>query len=220
MINIQNMFWSLAEYGKDYICGNDPIPEFNSKVNEAQRMLFDMIAPEYDRNERIRTILEPFTRIQNVTANAQGVIAYPADMYRVLGGRYTQGLRTYPIYYAKENEIIESDFIPQRKASLTDGRVYITYVNGNIQLTPKTALTFDMSYLAKPSEVKLVYDYTVAQEAYMTLDTVNTVHLQWNNDAYNLILSILLLKYSLITKDQFKTEIASYGINVDLINAP
>lgn len=219
MISVQNMFWSLAEYGKDYISGNDPIPEFNSKLNEAQRMLFDMVSPEYDRNERVRMLLEPFTRLMPTASDASGVIPFPADFHRVLGGRYSEAGRRYPIYYAKENEIIESDFIPQRKANLSQGKAYITYVNGTMQLTPAEALSFDMSYLAKPTEVKLVYDYTVTPAAYMTLDG-DTVDLEWNEDAYNLILSILLLKYSLITKDQFKTEIASYGINVDLINKP
>lgn len=220
MIAVQDMFWSLAEYGKDYVSGNDPIPEFNSKLNEAQRMLFDMVAPEYDRNERVRTLLEPFTRYLPTESDATGSIPFPPDFHRVLGGRYTESGRRYPIYYAKENEIIESEFIPQRKADLAGGKAYITYVNGTMQLTPREALSFDMSYLAKPATVELVYDYTVTPEAYMTVDTGDTVNLEWNYDAYNLILSILLLKYSLITKDQFKTEIASYGINVDLINKP
>lgn len=219
MINVQELFWSLAEYGKDYVSGQDPIPEFNNKMNEAQRMAFDMLSPEYDRNERIRILLEPFTREVQVTSSAAGVVTPPSDFHRVLGGLYNEGGRRYPIYYAKENEIIESDFIPQRKANLSQGKAYFKYLNGTLVLTPRVALTFDMSYLKRPTEAKLVYDYNVSQEAYVQLNTTDTVNLEWNYDAYNLILSILLLKYSLITKDAFKTEIANFGISTDKMNA-
>lgn len=218
MIPIQNMFWSFAEYGKDYISGNDPIPEFNSKVNEAQWMAFDLLSPEYDKNERVRILLEPFTRLVATSSNAQGVVPFPADFNRVLGGRYSQGAKRYPIYYAKENEIIESDFIPQRKADLSRGIAYFTYVNGTIRLSPQTTLSLDLSYLARPSEVKLVYDYATTPSSFLQLDTVSTVNLDWNYDAYNLILNCLLLKYSLITKDAFKTEIANYGLSADKMN--
>ena len=219
MIPVQNMFWSLAEYGKDYISGNDPIPEFNSKLNEAQRMLFDMISPEYDRNERVRMLLEPFTRLLPTSSDASGIVPFPADFHRVLGGRYTQDGKRYQIYYAKENEIIESDFIPQRKADLSKGIAYFTYVNGTIRLTPQEAISLDLSYLARPSEVKLVYDYNTTPASFVQLNTTDTVNLEWNYDAYNLILNILLLKYSLITKDAFKTEIANYGLSIDRMNA-
>lgn len=218
MIPVQEMFWSLAEYGKDYKSGQDPIPEFNSKLNEAQRMVFDMISSEYDKNERVRMLLEPFTRLVSTTSDAGGVVAFPDMFYRVLGGRYTQSGKKYPIYYAKENEIIESDFIPQRKANLANGIAYFTYVNGTIMLTPKVALAFDMSYLARPASVALVYDYDVQPDSYVQLNTTDTIDLEWNYDAYNLILSVLLLKYSLITKSEFETQIATYGINSDLIN--
>lgn len=219
MISPQELFWSLAEYGKDYISGQDPIPEFNSKLAETERMAFDMLSPEYDRNERVRILLEPFTREVPASSDASGVVTYPPDFHRVLGGLYNQGPRRYPIYYAKENEIIESDFIPQRKADLSQGKAYFKYLNGTLILTPRTALTFDMSYLARPTPGKLVYDYNVSQEAFVQLDVVNTVNLEWNYDAYNLLLNILLLKYSLITKDTFKTEIANYGLVSDKMNA-
>lgn len=219
MIPIQNLLWSLAEYGKDYVSGNDPIPEFNSKANEAQRMFFDMLSPEYDKNERVRVLLEPFTRLIPTAADANGIIPFPSDFHRALGGKYNQGGKRYPIYYAKENEIIDSDFIPQRKADLSQGKAYITYVNGTMRLNPASALNLDLSYLASPSEVKLVYDYNVTPASYMQLNTTDTVNFEWNNDAYNMILSILLLKYSLITRDDLKAQLATYGINSDLIHS-
>lgn len=219
MIDPQELFWSFAEYGKDYASGNDPIPEFNSKMNESQFFLFDLLSTEYDRNERIRIILEPFTRMAPATSDASGVVTFPPGFHRFTGGRYVQGGRTYPLYYAKENEIIMSDFIPQRKASTADGVVYYTYVNDTIKLTPAAPLNFDMFYLVRPSEAKLVYDYSISPDSYVQLGAA-TVDLEWSRDAYNLILSVLLMKYSLITRDQFKAEIASFGINSDAINKP
>lgn len=218
MIDPQEMFWSLAEYGKEYISGHDPIPEFNNKLAESERMAFDLLSPEYDKNERVRILLEPFTRLTSVTSNAQGVITPPTGFHRVLGGRYTQGSSRYPIYYAKENEIIESDFIPQRKADLSKGIAYFTYVNGTIVLNPNEALTVDMHWLSRPTPGKLVYDYNVSQASYVQVNAGDTVQLQWNYDAYNLILNILLLKYSLISRDQFKAEIGNMGIMSDKMN--
>lgn len=219
MIAPQELFWSVAEYGKEYKSGHDPIPEFNSKMNEAQRMAFDMLSPEYDKNERVRILLEPFTRLTPVTSDAAGVITPPADFHRVLGGRYTDNGKRWQIYYAKENEIIESDFIPQRKADLARGIAYFTYVNGTVILNPNSALTLDMHWLKRPTPAKLVYDYNVSPQAFVQLNTVDTVNLEWNYDAYNLLLSIMLLKYSLISRDQFQTEIGNMGLLLDKMNA-
>lgn len=218
MIDPQELFWSLAEYGKDYVSGQDPIPEFNNKLKESERMLFDMLSPEYDRNERIRILLEPFTREIDTSSDSSGVVSFPSDFHRVLGGRYTEGGRTYPIYPGKENEIIESDFIPQRRANISEGKAYFKYLNGTLVLTPREGLSFTMSYLARPTLGQLVYDYNVSQSSYVQVAPA-TIDLEWNHDAYNLILNVLLLKYSLITKDAFKTEIANYGISTDRINA-
>lgn len=219
MIDVQELFWSLAEYGKEYVSGHDPIPEFNSKLNEAQRTAFDWLSPEYDKNERVRLLLEPFTRLTTVTSDTDGVIIPPAGFHRVLGGRYTHGSSRWPIYYSKENEIDESDFIPQRKADLSKGIAYFTYINGSIVLKPNTSIELDMHWLARPSNARLVYDYNVAQDKYVQLDSVNTQNLEWSYDAYDLILNILLLKYSLISRDQFKTEIGSIGLNLDKMNS-
>lgn len=219
MINVQELFWSLAEYGKDYVSGHDPIPEFNGKLNEAQRVAFDWLSPEYDKNERVRLLLEPFTRLTTEVSDANGIITPPVGFHRLLGGRYTQGTSRWPIYYSKENEIDESDFIPQRKADLSKGIAYFTYVNGTIVLKPNTSITLDMHWLSRPPDAKLVYDYNVSQAQYVQLDAVNTVNLQWSYDAYELLLNILLLKYSLISRDQFKAEIGNLGLNLDKMNA-
>jgi hypothetical protein len=220
MINVQEMFWSLAEYGKDYVSGEDPIGEFNNKLAESQKMAFDMLAPEYDKNERIRVMLDPFVKMVTTTSNASGVIPKPIAFYRAIGGNFTIGGRNYPLYYAKTNEIINSDFIPQRKADISKGVAYITYVNDSITLSPKVAQAIDLYYLSVPQEAKLVYTYSVSRAAYVTVNAVDTVNLEWGEDAYNLILSILLLKYSLITRDEFKLQIGTYGINNDLMHKP
>lgn len=218
MINPQDMLWSLGDYAKDYQSGMNPVPEFNTKLNESQQMLFDILSPEYDRNERVRSLLEPLVKSAKVTSLASGVITPPDGFHRVLGGRYSQGSKRYPIYYAKENEIIESDFIPQRKADLSKGIAYFTYMNGSLILTPNTVLEIDMVYLANPAPAKLVYNYSATPQSYVQLDTVNTNNLDWNNNASGLILSILLMKYGVIGRDQLKMELGNFGISIDPIS--
>lgn len=223
MIRTEEMFLSLAEYGKDYYCGNDPIPEFNSKLNEAQNMLFDLLSAQYDYNERTRILLRPFIKSPNspLQSNSSGVItSLPSMFNRFLSCTYTYQGKRYQMYYAKDNEFIEADFIPQRKADISKGIAYVNYNNGVLRVIPRIELSIDLTYVAYPSEVKLVYDYNVSRNSFAQVNEAQTVNLEWNEDAYNLLLSALLLKYSLIDKDQFKTEIANYMLSGDLINRP
>lgn len=217
MIDIQEIFWSFAESSKDYVSGQDPIPEFNSQMHAAQYMLFDILTPEYRKNERVRSLLEPFTRVQPVTSDSAGVLTKPADLHMVLGGSYDSNGKRYKIYYAQENEIIESDFIPQRKADLDRGIAYFTYVNDIIQLHPKSPIPLELNYLVRPSVPKLVYSYAVTPAAFVQKDS-SSVDLEWNMNAYNLLLSALLVKYSIISRDQFKIELGNFGLTIDKMN--
>jgi len=112
MISILNLFDSVCHALPNYKSGVNPMPEFNSKVNEAQKELMDAIAVKYDQNERIRTLLDPF--VLNATGTAVGSIVKPTGFYRALGITLTHATKTIPVYQAKENELIAQDYLPQQ----------------------------------------------------------------------------------------------------------
>lgn len=218
MILIRDIFNSLCENIPDYASGMNPMPEFNDKVNEAQKEIMDFIATQYDRNERIRILLDPF--IENVSGNTSGSINKPTGFYRALGITVTSGSKTVPLFQAKENELIEQEYIPQRKADFTKGIGYYKQAGTDITVIPSTTVPYKMFYMREPLDANLNFEYTTLATTEVALTETDVVNLEWNEDAYNLLMNWLLRKYGIITREQFLENIANMGLQQDLINKP
>lgn len=216
MIKVSDIFKSLSEYAGDYVSGMNPIVEFNSKLNEVQKDMVASTFPLYDKNERIRTILEPF--VKNTTGTTSGTIPKPNGMNRVLGIMATANGEQFPLYYAKENELISQSFIPQRKADFTKRIGYYRVAGTDISIIPSETCEYSMSYLVNPKEASLKYEYLAISSGETSLVETGSVDLEWDSNSFNLILNWMLLKYGVMNRDQFLTEISSYGLNSDLIN--
>ena len=221
MINVQSLFHSFCEYAKDYKAGPDPVPEWNSKLQEAQLELMDAVAPLYDLNERIRTLMRPFIKPHNGVTDTLGFVAVPGDLYRMIGSiNATYNSNTFPVKFSYESGVVINSRIPQRAPSLAKRIAYFHYTEGGIQLYPRQAFTVSFHYIAKPASAAIAYKRMInpaTDEHVIELDTDNTVDLEWNDDAYNLLLFILLEKYGLVTKDQLLIEYGKLGVNSDLI---
>lgn len=216
MILTIDIFNSFCEYAKSNVVGVDPMFEFNNKLNEAQKEVMDLVAPGYDKTERVRTLLQPF--VITVTGNSTGSFAKPTTMYRILGMSGTSAGKTFPIFQAKENELIEYSFIPQRKADIARGIVYYKTTAGTITLIPTGSIAYTMFYLKNPTNANLEFTYTALATSEMALTPTGVVNLEWNADAFNIILYKLLQKYGLVTRDEFMTQVANYGIDSDVLN--
>lgn len=216
MILILDIFNSLCENIPDYASGMNPMPEFNDKVNESQKEIMDIIASQYDRNERIRTLLSPFVVL--VSGTSSGTIVKPTGFYRTLGITVTSNSKTIPLYYSKENELINLDYIPQRKADFSRGIGYYRESGASIKVIPSTSVPYEMYYIREPLDASLDFTYADIGAGEMGLTTTGIVNLEWNEDAYNLIISCLLRKYGIISREQFLSEVGNIGLQQDLIN--
>lgn len=216
MIPVVEIFNALCQSVPDYKSGVNPMPEFNTKLNESQKEIMDYIAPQYDRNERIRTLLDPF--VNTSTGTSSGTIAKPTGFYRTLGITVVSSSKTIPLYQAKENELISQDFIPQRKADFSRGIGYYKQAGLSITVIPSTAVPYEMYYLREPIDANLEFAYTTLVSDELALAPTSVVDLEWNDSAFNLIMNWLLRKYGLITREQFYTQLGAMGIQQDLIN--
>lgn len=216
MIKVDKLFRSLCEYAKDYVSGMDPVQEFNRKINESQKEIADAIFTLYDKNERVRTLVTPF--IKSAQGTASGLIPNPPDFHRALSIRVTVGGKDLVLYYAKDNELIEQSFIPQRKADFSKGIGYYTNLNDSIKIIPADSVEYRMTYLRNPSDVDLIHSYVPNGFGQVSIIDSSSTDLEWNDNAFNLILNWLLFKYGVLNRDQFLTEVSGYGITSDLIN--
>jgi|SRR5215217_674229 len=216
MILTIDIFNSFCEYAKSNVVGTNPMAEFNNKLNESQKEVMDLVAPGYDKTERVRTLLQPF--VITASGTASGTFSKPSNMYRVLGLSGASGGKNFPIFHAKENELIEYSFIPQRKADITRGIVYYKQGSGSITLIPNSSISYTMFYLKNPTNANLEFTYTALPSSEMALTPTGIVNLEWNADAFNIILYKLLQKYGLVTRDEFMTQVANYGIDSDVLN--
>lgn len=215
MISIVSFFDSVAQYAADHYVGLNPMPEFVIHVNESQREIMDLICPQYDRNERIRVLMDPF--VKKVNGTASGTIAKPSDYYRALSITATFNNSVIPVYQAKENELIEQDWIPQRKADFAKRIAYYKQAGPVITVIPSTSVPYEMYYAVRPTDISLDFDYADIGNGEQGLVPTDVVDLEWNPDAFGLLLNWVLRKYGLIEREQFLLEIANYGIDADLI---
>lgn len=215
MISILSLFNSVCQAIPDYKAGVNPIPEFLVKVNDAQKELMDAIAVRYDQNERIRTLLDPF--VVTVTGTANGTITKPSGFYRTLGITVTSGGNTIPAYQAKENELIDQAYIPQRKASLANGIAYYKQAGTSITVIPSTSVPYTMYYLRSPAAAVLAFTYGDLGNGELALSASTTTNLEWDESAYNMILNLVLRRYGVTGKDELTLQVSNSDIANDLI---
>lgn len=220
MISVNVLFRSFCEYAMDHISGPDPLPEWLRKLNESQRELLDIVAPNYDSNERIRSIMQPLIKHHSVSGLLIGQVDYPSDFYRLAGAvnAVHEGF-TFVLNHTHENGIALINRIPQRQPSLSKLVGYWHPSPGGIKIYPTNIAACNYYYIKKPVDAVLSYAYSDdSSTGEMVLrESAGTVNLEWNDNAFNLLLYKLLEKYGVIDKNALNIEYGKYGINTDII---
>lgn len=222
MISIVTIFKSFCEYNKKYVCGPDPMPEFNRKINEVQKELMDLIAPQYDINERIKNLMRPFIKQHSATGIMSGLNPYPADLYRMVGAvTVNQSATQFTAHNTYENGANLNDLIPQRRPSVSGKIAYYQYSVDGIQLYPNTISECSYYYIKSPVNgvLNYVFEADPDTDEMLLVEDIDTVDLEWDESAFNLILYKLLEKYGAIEKDVLDIEFSKAGLKSDIATA-
>lgn len=230
MIGVYSFFWQrLINYAAKYQLQAPSVDEFNSNLDEVQKEAMNILAPHYQANEKVRSLLKPWVRQTLDTSDQNGYVSQPQrvaaeepvteEFYRILSMGVTDGNGNilYGISPAMEAEIVEMQRIPQRKPDLTKKRAYYISYDQIIQLYPSTGIPYLMFYLVEPTEAILAFTYSIVDGEYIqTYDAVNSVDLYWDDSAANLLLYLLLEKYGISSRDDLLQQYADMGIKMSL----
>ncbi len=213
MTPILTIWNRVKDYAKRDQGGRDTVFDFNGKVNDAQQNALDMLLPFMETNDRVRDILQPFIKIMKGDTDANGVISRPTDLGKVLSME-VNGIACYPTNY---NEIIVLKQIAQRAPSLEKENAYYLPVGNDMQFYPEIKLTYKGIYVSKITPAKLVMQYSeVNNEIVQKVDNAATVNLLWDDNAYSLILNLVLEKYGISSREMVLAEYAKLGVQTAL----
>jgi hypothetical protein len=227
MIGVYFLWQRLINYGQKYQLASLSVDEFNSNLAEVQLEAMTMLGPKYQSNELVRSLLAPWVRRIYDTSDQNGQIQQPQRVgveeqttetfYRMVGMGVTDtnGNLLFGISPTMEAEIVEMQRIPQRKPDLTKSRAYYINYDDVIQLYPQQNISFILWYLVYATMAKLAFTYTLVNGEYIQqYDAINSVDLQWDENATNLLIYLLLEKYGISSRDDLLQEYGKLGIEI------
>jgi hypothetical protein len=214
------LFQRLSDYAQKYQSGLDVESSFNSKMAEVQLEVFNQFQPYYAVNEQVRVLLSPWVKSwNNYTTGFDGVVPYPTadpnDFCRVIS-LFVMGNNNTPIYeiaQVNENELGIIQRMPQRRPSSEKKRVYYLDTD-RIQLYPQQAISISGFYFVYPTDAKIAFTYNIIDgEDVRVYDSVNSIDLQWNESAANLILYKMLEKYGVSVREDLLMQYSRLGLS-------
>lgn len=225
MVDIYGLWKDYIGFCAKYQLQVSTVDDFNQKIKQIQNELFSMLHPHYRKNEFVRSLLEPFLRrIYDISdQNGQllnpqrvGVEEQTTEVFcRIIGFSVTDGNGNilFPIVKVMESAIGDLQNIPQRQPDLTKNRCYYLSYDNVTQLYPQQSINYMMFYLVYPDEANLAFTYQLVNGEYVQVfDQSSTVNLNWNKNAENLILYMVLEKYGITTRDVTLQEFGKAGI--------
>ena len=232
MVAIYDFLWlRYIDYAKKYQLQIDAVNDFNSKIDEVQREIISILSEYYQKNDKVRTLLSPFTRRLYDQSDQNGQILFPQrvgveeqtteEYYRLLGLGITDenGKILFSVDKTDEDELIYSYRVPQRKPNADKNAVYYLQYNSVIQLYPEEQFYYVLYYLIYPTTATLVFTYNIVDGEYVqTHDQNSTIDLQWDKNASNLLLYMLLEKYGISSRDELLSEFGRFGVQFSLKN--
>lgn len=229
MIQVNQLWKRTGQYGVKYQAGQNLVDAFNGALDEVQLELYNQLAPIYQSNEKVRSLLAVWVKKQYDTAsNGTYTVGNSQGLFdRVVGMSVTDTTAPTPnILYAiepiMEAELTYAARIPQRAPSLAKKRVYYL-VDGptTINLYPAAAsIPFLLFYLVFPTAAYIAFTYTETDDEYIqTYDPTNSQDLAWTSDAFNLILYMMLDKFGVSVREQLLMEYAKLGLT-ELMSQP
>lgn len=214
-ISIVRLWKTVNQRARSGTMGFDSGEEFTSKVIDAQTDVFNILVPQWESNENVKSVLSHLVKPVDVSLTAQGTYVLPDEFARFV--RAVVGtVPTIPIGI-NEVDIIKSS--PIRSPAL--GRTSYVYREGNeLKFLPSVSAPATISYIRYPVDPKITL-VPVSNEDDDFLEVSNaqgaTVNLEWPDQLFNLFLYLVLEKLGIEMDDQLLVQYANLGISKETI---
>lgn len=212
MINVVRLWNTVQQLAKNVTSGYQTQEEFNNDLADVQSALITMLAPFYSVNQSVKDLLNPFV-ISVTGTTSSGSIAYPSGYFRVLALRLNAS-PSYPIATNEKDIIMTS---PIRMASTVKNLYYHSQESTGIKTLPTSALPYVLDYLKYPTTATIVLTPVSDANNDYLVPTVG-VNLEWNEDAFNFILYMMLERLGLEMKENLILSWSNIGIQKETAN--
>ena len=202
MINVNSLYIRVKDLSQKNRAGYFSVDEYNRHLRDAQNLLFEYYAEEFEEEKEIGDNLRPF--IVSVTLPITDYFCtMPADYrhkidlgYRLVLNDENCGVNPsaniYPIQFYKSEEWINAQSSPIRKGNLAKKLFNCRFVNGKIEVSEKFG-NVEFVYLRNPANAVMGYtvNSTTLEEVYDASTSVQSEFLE--QDETNLSDIILFL---------------------------
>jgi hypothetical protein len=189
---------------------------FNDRLDAVQLELVEKIYAYLGFTGRAQDILSPFIVTPILNSNSQGIITAPSDYLHSLDLDYQNGVDMnnnpiwIPVRPIDSNQVGLINQSPNRQFNLQKKRIQYYTENDNFQITSYSACTIRFRYIKRPASASIaLISNSTPYGVSLTIDPSNTIPLQWNDTAFNLIVLLMLEKLGIEIREQFLMEIAS-----------
>lgn len=205
MISVVRLWETLMQSSKNGTNGYQTASEFNRDLSSVQTSLLGLLCPQYAMNTYVQELLTPFLKSVTVSTTR------PAECAYFLGATIND-IASFPIT-PLQAPIYESS--PIRKPSATNLTAYHYLINGGITYIYDGTLAGTMQYIRYPLASTIVLTPVSDANRDYVVPTAG-VELEWNENAFNFILYMMMQKLGLEMKENLILEYSNAGIQMEV----
>jgi hypothetical protein len=208
MISVVRLWQTLNQATKTGTSGYTTADEFNRDLASVQSALTSLLCPLYAINTQVQELLTPFVKSVAVSATRPVECAYflGATINSIASTEITPVQA--PIYVSS----------PIRNPSATNAVAYHYFINAGIVYIHHSSLAGSMQYIRYPLASTIVLTPVSDSNRDYVTPTAG-VELEWNENAFNLILYMMQEKLGLELKESIQMEYSRLGIQTETANA-
>lgn len=204
MISVVRLWETLMQSARTATSGYQTAGEFNRDLASVQTGLLGLLAPMYALNIQVQELLSPFVKSVTISATRPTECAY-------FLGATINGIPSYEITPLQAPIYTSS---PIRNPSATNPTAYHYFINGGISYIHNGTLGGTMQYIRYPLASTIVLTPVSEANKVYVVPTAGT-DLEWNENAFNLILGMMMQKLGLELKENILLEYANLNINLE-----
>jgi hypothetical protein len=204
MISVVRLWETLVQGAKVGSSGYQSASEFNRDLASVQTSLLSLLCPLYAINTQVQELLTPF--VKSVTVS----LTRPAECAYFLGAT----INNIPSYEITPVQAPIYASSPIRNPSTTNPVAYHYFVNGNIVYMHSGSLAGTMQYIRYPLAATLVLTPVSDANRDYVVPTASA-ELEWNENAFNLILYMMQEKLGIELKENLQIEAGKFGITME-----
>lgn len=208
MISVVRLWETLVQSAKVGTSGYQSASEFNRDLASVQTSLLSLLCPMYAINQQVQELLTPFIKSVAVSTTR------PAECAYFLGATVngTASSEITPL----QAPIYAQSYI--RNPSNINHVVYHYFINGGIVYMYAGTFMGSMQYIRYPLAATIVLTPVSDANRDYVVPTAG-VELEWNENAFNLILYMMQEKLGLELKEQIQMSFAALGIQNEVTKA-